>query len=156
VAGNNVQAIYLDDQVSGFIITNNTFTNCTRAYHLGGGRSNVFAGNTVRNPLPNSMNTANHVDNRGMGWSEPACTPPSGILVEFLARVPYNTSAVWTAAFPELARIAGDEPCQAKYNLIAENLLCGLGALSPFDQSAAALASWDSVMRNNTVTPQCS
>jgi hypothetical protein len=98
--GNNVQAVYLDDQVSGFTVTNNTFANVTRAFHLGGGRSNIFTFNTIRFPSRNSMNTVAHLDNRGEGWNHGACSSADGILVEFLARVPYNTSAIWMDSYP--------------------------------------------------------
>ena len=152
--GNNVLAVYLDDLVSGFTITGNTFVNVSRALHLGGGRSIVFQNNTIRHAGNNSGRAATHVDNRGMGWSAKACTPPDGILIEFLARVPYATSDAWRRAFPALAGILGDEPCQAKHNLIADNHMCGVVGAA-FDVTPATFAGWDSVMRNNTVVGQC-
>lgn len=151
---NNVQAIYLDDLVSGFNIVSNTFTNVSRAFHLGGGRSNTFANNTIKHTVLNGGKTANHVDNRGEGWAKSSCTPPNGTLIGFLARVPYSTSDVWKRSFPLLATILTDEPCQAKYNLIADNFLCGLAG-SAFDVSETVFASWGSVMRNNTVADAC-
>ena len=111
---NNVQAVYLDDLVSGFSILSNTFINVSRALHLGGGRSNLFQNNTIQNSGSNSMNSANHIDNRGMGWSKPSCTPPNGTLIKFLSRVPYSSSDVWQRNFPLLVNITTDEPCQAK------------------------------------------
>lgn len=152
---NNVQAVYLDDLVSGFAIFGNTFVNVSRALHLGGGRSIVFQNNTIRSAGNNSGNAANHIDNRGMGWDARSCTPPNGTLVEFLARVPYATSDAWLRSFPVLAGILRDEPCQAKYNLVADNVLCGIGASAAFDVSPSTFASWGSVMRNNTVAGQC-
>ena len=153
--GNNVQALYFDDLVSGFAVFANTFVNVSRALHLGGGRSIIFQNNTIRSAGANSWRTANHIDNRGMGWDAKSCTPPNGTLVEFLARVPYATSGAWLRSFPLLAGILHDEPCQAKYNLVADNVLCGIGASSAFDVTPSAFASWGSVMRNNTVTGQC-
>jgi hypothetical protein len=44
---------------------------------------------------------------------------------KFLARVPYNeTSGPWSK-YPDLANILHDEPCTPKYNVIANNILCG-------------------------------
>ena len=90
-----------------------------------------------------------------MGWDAKSCTPPNGTLIKFLARVPYTTSAAWLLAFPLLASILGDEPCQAKHNLIADNYLCGLAGANAFDVNASTFATWDSVIRNNTVVEQC-
>ena len=152
---NNVQAVYLDDLVSGFTIFANTFINVSRALHLGGGRSIIFQNNTIKNPSSNSMKTANHIDNRGMGWDKVACTPPNGILIQFLDRVPYTTNQVWKSSFPLLVNITNDTPCQAKYNYIADNILCGLENLSAFDVSPSVFAEWSSVILNNTITEKC-
>jgi parallel beta-helix repeat protein len=60
-----VQAVYLDDQLSGTVITNNLFDNCMTGVVLGGGRDNVVMLNTfVNNDL------AVHLDNRGMNWQQ--------------------------------------------------------------------------------------
>ena len=131
------------------------FVNVSRALHLGGGRSIIFQNNTIKSAGANSGRTANHIDNRGKGWDAKSCTPPNGTLVEFLARVPYATSDAWLRSFPLLAGILRDDPCQAKYNLVADNVLCGIGASSAFDVTPSTFASWGSVMRNNTVTGQC-
>jgi hypothetical protein len=51
-----------------------------------------------------------------------------------------------------LVGILSDEPCQAKHNLVADNVLCDIAdGASAFDVTPAIFASWDSVMRNNTV-----
>jgi len=86
--GDDVSAVYLDDMVSGFTITDNTFVNISRALLLGGGRDNVFAGNTIY-----GVDGADAVsfDDRGLHWEDGACTAPHGELVLFLSRVPYNT-----------------------------------------------------------------
>ncbi len=60
-----VQAVYLDDQLSGTIITDNLFENCMTGVLLGGGRDNLvmfnhFTGNDL----------AVHLDNRGMNWQQ--------------------------------------------------------------------------------------
>ena len=81
-AGDDVSSVYLDDQVSGFTITDNTFINVSRAMLLGGGEDITFTGNTI-SIVENSNAVA--FDNRGMGWQSAACaTNPPGELVLFL------------------------------------------------------------------------
>ena len=64
----SVQAVYLDDQLSGTIVTGNRFENCMTGVVLGGGRDNVVTSNHfVNNDL------AVHLDNRGMNWQLQVC-----------------------------------------------------------------------------------
>ena len=98
----SVQAIYLDDQMSGWEIADNLFINCQvcdkrQLRHLsipdttltpvqigsfiGGGRDNIVRGNRYEH-----CDTAQHIDNRGLNWekaacdcaSSPACDPGGG------------------------------------------------------------------------------
>ena len=145
--GDDVSAVYLDDMISGFNITGNVFVNVSRALLLGGGRSNVFANNSITGV--DGGDGAVHFDDRGLGWDAGACAQPDGEMVRFLARVPYNTSAVWIARFPQLATILEDAPCTPKYNAVVGNTFCSLGA-SPFiDASNASIASWGSTAWGN-------
>jgi hypothetical protein len=150
--GDDVSAVYLDDMISGFTITNNTFLNVSRALLLGGGRDIIFANNSITGV--DGGDAAVHFDNRGMGWSAASCTPPDGELVHFLARVPYNTSAVWIQSFPHLINYLNDEPCVPKNNIIVGNTLCNGtngGSGAPFlDQSNATIVSWGSTAWGNT------
>ena len=149
--GDDVSAVYLDDMISGFTITGNTFVNVSRALLLGGGRSNIFANNSITGV--DGGDGAVHFDDRGLGWDNDACKQPGGEMVGFLARVPYNTSAVWLSRFPQLANILEDEPCTPKYNAIVGNTYCALGT-SPFlDASNASIASWGSTAWGNVA--QC-
>ena len=59
----SVQAVYLDDQLSGTIVTGNRFENCMTGVVLGGGRDNVVTFNHFEN-----NDLAVHLDNRGMNW----------------------------------------------------------------------------------------
>ena len=82
VLGDDVSSVYLDDMISGFTITDNTFINVSRALLLGGGESITFTGNFV-----SGVDNGNAVffDNRGMGWDCAACqTNPPGEMVQFL------------------------------------------------------------------------
>lgn len=55
----------LDDQTSGWIITNNTFVNMSMGILLGGGKQNKISDNYFQD-----CDTAVHFDNRAMGWEE--------------------------------------------------------------------------------------
>ena len=66
----SVQAVYLDDQLSGTVIADNLFENCMTGVVLGGGRDNVVMFNRfVGNDL------AVHLDNRGMNWQQSVQQP---------------------------------------------------------------------------------
>jgi hypothetical protein len=150
-SGDDVSAVYLDDQVSGFYIADNTFVAVARAVLLGGGRSNIIVNNTVRGV--NGTDGAVHFDNRGMGWAAKSCTPPDGEMIEFLNRVPY-TNALWTARYPELATILDHSPCVPMYNVVANNTFCGLSG-GFIDATNTSIVSWNSTAYNNvpTATP---
>ena len=60
-----VQAVYLDDQLSGTIITDNLFENCMTGVVLGGGRDNLVMFNHFVD-----TDLAVHLDNRGMNWQQ--------------------------------------------------------------------------------------
>jgi hypothetical protein len=60
-----VQAVYLDDQLSGTIITDNLFENCMTGVMIGGGRDNLVMFNHFKN-----NDLAVHLDNRGMNWQQ--------------------------------------------------------------------------------------
>jgi hypothetical protein len=145
--GDDVSAVYLDDEVSGFSITDNTFASVARAVLLGGGRSNVIANNTVRG-VNGTGSAAVAFDNRGMGWAKPGCTPPDGELVKFLDRVPYQ-GALWASRFPELATILDDSPCTPRHNVVAGNTYCGLHGEPFLSASAQDIEAWGSTAYGN-------
>jgi hypothetical protein len=151
--GADVSVVYLDDSVSGFYIAGNTFSQIARAFLLGGGRDNVFINNHIAGA--DGSDAAIHVDNRDEGWAKSSCEP-GGILVQFLGRVPYNTSAAWIAAFPNLPNILADDPCAPKYNAIVDNVVCGSAPGLPWiDVDNATLASWGSTAWGNVNTTTC-
>jgi hypothetical protein len=69
----SVQGIYLDDQMSGWLVENNRFINCTTGMFIGGGRDNI-----VRNSYFERCGTAVHLDARGAGWQvkDTNCSAP--------------------------------------------------------------------------------
>jgi len=145
--GDDVSAVYLDDMVSGFTITGNSFNNVSRALLLGGGRSNTFAANTINGV--DGTDAAVHFDDRGLGWDAGACDAPTAEMVEFLSRVPYNTSAVWIARFPQLVNILQDKACVPKYNAIVGNTYCNLGSAPFLDMANSTITSYNSTAFNN-------
>lgn len=111
--GNDVNAVYLDDLMSGWTIVGNNFTNVSFALQLGGGRENLFLNNTV--DLTDRCGIS--FDDRGLGWDAAGCKP-GGINYGFLSRVPYQ-SAAWAARYgPYLANMTTDSLCTPKYNRI--------------------------------------
>jgi hypothetical protein len=140
--GGDTATLYLDDEVSGFIMTNNYFEDVSRALELGGGRDNIFAFNVINGTV---NNVAISFDNRGEGWAHGTCV---GEMAAFLKRVPY-TDATWAAAFPSLANILNDEPCSPRHNAIVGNRYCSLSN-GFIDVSNSTVVSWDSTMWNNS------
>lgn len=65
--------VYLDDQMSGYVVKNNTFINCQVGILLGGGRKSLLADNHFVD-----VDLAVDMDNRGMNWEASSCQPPSG------------------------------------------------------------------------------
>eukprot|EP01048_Picozoa_sp_COSAG05_P021591 COSAG05_NODE_4024_length_1712_cov_25.190329_2_plen_129_part_00 len=113
MAGDDTQAVYLDDMMSGFLVANNTFFNTSRALLLGGGRENTFFNNSIDGGDAVSPQLGVHFDNRGEGWDAKGCAP-GGTQFELLSRVPYQ-SAAWAAKYgPLLGKIKDDGICTPK------------------------------------------
>jgi hypothetical protein len=133
-------ALYLDDYSSGVSVRNNTFFNTTCSF-LGGGRDNLYAGNAYN--LTRGCPPI-RIDQRCSGTR----IPP--ILLEFLARVPYNSSPAWIAAYPHLPGILADAPCTPKYNDFHNNSFCGKPGAQFATVNASVLAGWGSTEYDNT------
>jgi len=69
--GSPPAAIYLDDQLSGQSVVNNTIIDSHTGLLLGGGRDNYVHGNSFRNL---SSGLAMTFDNRGMNWQSSTCS----------------------------------------------------------------------------------
>jgi len=113
----SVQAVYLDDQMSGWQIENNTFVNCSTGILVGGGRSNTVTNNHFLN-----CNLDIHFDNRGMNWQKDACSP-GGMFEQQLKSVNYQQPP-WSKAYPELVTIMQNHPCIPIDNHIDHNSYC--------------------------------
>lgn len=141
--GGGVQAVYLDDQISGWLWENNTFEDCDTALFIGGGRSNELVGNHISN-----SNLAVHFDNRGMGWEKSQCGPDGGSLKDVKAVLNGTAGTKWAQRFPALLNIsAGDHLCVPVYNKIINNSYSNVGRF--MDASAANVADWLSISTGN-------
>ena len=114
---------------------------------LGGGRHNEFTSNLIIQSQPTQ---AISMDARGGGGSK--CCAPGKLPYSFLFRVPFNTSTAWKK-YSDLPNILDDEPCTPKHNRISDNVLCG--GVNNLSLDAAMVATWGSVMANNTVATAC-
>lgn len=151
--GNDISAVYLDDELSGIRITGNSFENSTgRVLLIGGGRSNVFANNVIRGYRGGAALV--HFDDRGGGAGTANCVRAGSTLAQGLADVPY-TSGVWASRFPDLARILADAPCAARHNAIVDNAFCNVAGAAFVDQSNATITAWGSSAWGNAPFSPC-
>jgi len=125
------QAVYLDDQMSGWTIENNSFIDCQVGSFIGGGRRNI-----VRHNNYVKCDTAQHIDNRGMNWEKGSDTcndvsPPfkttcnPGAAQWMITKGP--ASALWRKLWPELEQIQQDHLGLPARNVIANNTFCDCG-----------------------------
>ena len=159
VAG--VNAVYLDDDMSGWNITGNAFVNCQCGVWIGGGRRNTVVDNRFER-----CDFATHLDNRGMDGRAPNAVPNCTEVCEPLsdgcncnigaARWMVTESpaaAQWGARFPFLKTLGTDRLDQPAYNTIAGNTFCKCGEF--IDATPAQVASWGSTVGNNTEITTC-
>jgi hypothetical protein len=154
-----IQAIYLDDQMSSWLVENNTFQNCMTGTFVGGGRLNTFQKNYYED-----VDVAHHFDNRGMGWekSYPNCTcnrkaPMSGCECN-VGAITYEISGpggkIWRDMFPTLISTVNDTKCGTTtlglipcYNDISNNQYCRVKTFC--DASSTNIQSWHSTINDN-------
>ena len=154
----SVQAIYLDDQMSGWRIEGNSFDNCQVGSFIGGGRRNIVVGNRyVR------CDTAQHIDNRGMSWQKGSCDCDgaarplgasqcdTGSALWMLSNA--SAAALWRERFPEMATVGMDRRCQPAYNAVENNTFCACGKF--VDASAQDTASWGTSVQSNNEDNNC-
>lgn len=130
----SVQAVYLDDQLSGTIITDNLFENCMTGILLGGGRDNLvmfnhFTGNDL----------AVHLDNRGMNWQQSSCNSSTGALVQQLFSVNY-TQPPYSTAYPAITDSLSFHPCVPVRSNVTSNTYCNTTAFQ--DVTQRQIDSW--------------
>jgi len=141
----HAQAIYLDDQMSGWALIDNTFVDVDTGVLIGGGRDNHLIGNTfIRTGLPL------YFDKRGLYQkSSSGCTPGGSFEAE-LKRYNY-TQPPWSLRYPELASTFSDRPCAPANNVFRDIKLCpsdtSLWFFSP-DTNIAELLLWNNSFSN--------
>jgi len=138
----SIQGVYLDDQSSGWVVSNNTFINCQTGVVVGGGRRNIVTNNHFVN-----CTLSVHFDNRGMNWQNDTCKP-GGLLDQQLISVNYQHPP-WSTAYPEIVNIMSDHPCVPVYNNIGDNTYCETANQKFLDASDADVKSWFSTDLNN-------
>jgi len=154
-----VNAIYLDDQMSGWTITNNTFFNCQIGSFIGGGRRN-----TVTDNYYEQCDVAQHLDNRGM-TGQAGSTNCSTMCEPLSSGCNCNTGAAqwmvtkaaaaaqWEVRFPYLKTIPTDRLGQPAHNTITNNKYCKCGQF--IDATQEESDAWGSVVNNNTKVQAC-
>ena len=149
----SVQGVYLDDQMSGWTIEDNRFINNQVGSFIGGGRDTVVQRNYYE-----SCDTAQHIDDRGLGWQKttcdctliceplsPGCSCNTGGALWMLSKA--AAAATWSARFPDLKNISGDRLCQPAHNVISDNTYCKCGKF--IDAEHTQTSSWGTTVENN-------
>ncbi len=118
-----VMAVYLDDWTSGTTIFGNIFRKSGRSAFIGGGRDN-----TVENNIFVDCDPAVHVDARGLGWAKYYFDKSMDIYVNTLFdrmdAMDYRNPP-YSAKYPELLKLYGDDPAIPKGNRIIRNICSG-------------------------------
>ena len=174
-------AVYADDFASSVHVLENRFTigaSVNILFMINGGRDHRFIGNVVK-PLDARETRAVHAARPGHcefqivfynhgcpgnastsvlgATSEGTCDLclgyGSGTIGRELDRVPYASSAAWTEAFPALANFTADRMCEARGNIISNNVHCmndSLIAMIPSLHQGLNLSDFGSEARNNS------
>ena len=135
--GGGVQAVYLDDQMSGWHFEGNHFEDCDTGFFVGGGRDNHAVNNTFTN-----CNLAVHIDNRGMNWEKNQCEAPSGgSFTDVEAMTGGPAGKEWLSRWPALSDILKqDHICTPVYNRITGNRYTNCTTF--IDASPSDTSSW--------------
>ena len=151
------QAVYLDDQMSGWRVEDNRFVDCHVGALVGGGRRNTIADNTfVR------CGTVLYINDQGRTWDAGTvnCTdvaPPfattcsSGAARWMLSEAP--AAAQWAARWPEMARIGDEAPGLPYKTSLRRNTYCGCGEL--LSVPLAQARAWAVEVEGNVNTTEC-
>jgi hypothetical protein len=141
----SVQAIYLDDELSGTHLINNTCVNVDTCIVIGGGRDTLVSGNTCVNAT-----LCVHLDDRGLNWQADSCAYNSsytGILPQQLFSVNY-TVAPYATAYPEIVKTLAYHPCTPVNATIVNNQYCNC-ATGFIDADSNSTTSWLDYVSNN-------
>ena len=119
-----VMGVYLDDEMSGWEVINNTFVDVQQAILAGGGRDNEISGNVFEN-----CDVSINLDDRGLNWDSANCVK-GGTFDLDLQQMKVDQEP-WVSAYPDLQHIFEDDankPCTPFHNKIVNNVYkCGEG-----------------------------
>lgn len=141
-----VFGVYLDDASSSANVSGNVFWRVRKAANIGGGRDNAFVGNAIID-----CEASVKLDDRAYRppeWFLGMAEPETGVLYTRLREVPYRDE-IWRSRYPELARVAEEDPRLPAGNRIEANLLVRSGPLL-----IAPIAEQHGVVRDNPVYTQ--
>lgn len=145
-----MQAIYLDDEQSGYLIEDNVCEDSMTCYFVGGGRDNI-----VRNNVCKNVGTCMHLDNRGLNWQHDSCVINAtwtGRLVQELFNVKY-TQPPYSTAFPEIVDTLNRHPCTPVNVSFVGNFGCNVTQM--IDAKQSDLAAWYDTYADNTNAATC-
>eukprot|EP00466_Bigelowiella_natans_P016053 jgi/Bigna1/135768/aug1.31_g10476 len=152
------QAVYLDDEISAWLVTNNTFIDCQVGAFIGGGRENCVTHNRfVR------CGTVQHLDNIGMlvqkdfnNCSQVAppfqtnCNPGAAewMVTRSIA------AGKWAEAFPTMVNLSRNHPGMPAYNKISSNSYCNCSEfMNPLPDGAPQ--TWLTDVSDNVEDTSC-
>ena len=160
------QAVYLDDQMSAWLVENNTFIDCQIALFVGGGRRNVFRGNRMVR-----CGTVFYLNNQGMygNFDNPTvnCTtvaPPFNTTCSTGAAIWMAThspaASVWSSTWPEMLSIRSNYLGYPAFTELSNSTYCcsknaTICELLSSNTNMAEAESWKVSFQNNKKTDAC-
>ncbi|MDW3094193.1 MAG: right-handed parallel beta-helix repeat-containing protein [Gammaproteobacteria bacterium] len=110
----DVNAVYLDDMLSGTTIVENIFYNVYRGVLIGGGRDNSVIDNLfVETHIPI------HADDRALNWASNSIEK-GNVMFKKLNTVPFQ-SDVWVDSYPGISSIINSDPGVPLNNKVYNN-----------------------------------
>lgn len=142
-----VSGVYLDDQMSGWVIEGNEFNNVQRGILVGGGRNNEVVSNTF-----SEVDEAISLDNRGLTWQTDWCK--EGDMFDLDLQTFDYLEDPWLTAYPDLWGIFENKPCTPFHNTVADNAFFCVEGFSGADAYTNiygdATVDGDNAVFNNT------
>lgn len=160
------QAVYLDDQMSGWLVENNTFVDCQIGLFVGGGRSNRFRGNRFSRCgtvfYLNNQGMPGQFDNPTVNCSDqrpPFQTTCSTGAAEWMAtKAP--AAAEWASAWPEMKTIRTDYLGYPAHTELVDSVYCcavdaQICELLSSNTNIEQATQWQVSFDRNTKTTPC-
>jgi hypothetical protein len=137
-------AVYLDEMVSGWEISDSSFDGASLGVLIGGGRRNTVLRNTLKD-----VQSAMDLDSRGLQEDRGFCNSSMKRLTELL-----YPGSPWAARWPELRNLSTDLPCAPIDCEVSDNTYDGSlwGNWNPIKDGWSK--AWHFAHRNNTNIPR--